>query len=122
MPTQRDEDKRVTKTCYQASTCPQQFFNQTADFEHCEDRSELISRKLVAVFLNQTRSHARCVVIRNGPAPQTVTVATNRSFCDLSPIQQSLTVVAKHRWLKDLERSSYDMEQACIPPKKRMGA
>ena len=80
MPTQRDEEKRVTVTCYQAYTCPQRFFNQTTDFEHCEDRSELISRKLVAVFLNQTLSHVRCVVIGDGPAPHTVSVATNRIF------------------------------------------
>ena len=80
MPTQRDEEKRVTMACYQAYTCPQQFFNQTTDFEHCEDKSELRSRKLVAVFLNQTHSHARGVVVRDDPAPHTVMVATNRRF------------------------------------------
>ena len=44
MPTQRDEEKRVTIAFYQAYTFPQQFFNQTAAFEHCEDKSELRSR------------------------------------------------------------------------------
>ena len=85
---------------------PPAVLNQTSDFEHCEDRSEIISQKLVADFLNQTRSHVRCVVIGDGPAPQTVSVATNRSFCDLSLIQQSLTVVARRRWLQDLERAA----------------
>ena len=50
MSTQRDEEKRVTITCYQAYICPQQFFNQTTDFEHCKDKSELRSRKAGCCF------------------------------------------------------------------------